>query len=286
MMKSHLRWTTIVVLLLGVAGPEAFAQARRRGGDADKQAPTALYDKWELKEVTYKKTGKSFVPKTYGGISFSKGQARWHDGVNSIWGPCRIEKDSITIDKNRCASTMIGSDLVIEDVHYADVTRYEMKGDTLLLHTPEQTYRLERYPFSKMSLRGWSLYSIIDNKTKDEFVVDRFRTAYRHLYFRAQEDKTFTFTDLDREKYTGTLEVDGANIANMKLDEASQKKLDAKEVVEDFLSDNTNRYQKTKKRYPTTYAKSVDFKSITKFAVVDGFLELYSKEKTYKFTGR
>ena len=246
-----------------------------------------IFSRWDIKKVIYKDGGKSFVPKTYGGITFVKGDpitVRWHDGVNWVGATAEIDGDKIRI--KGMGSTMIGSTMKIEDVHYGKVTSYKIDGDKLELYTPTQTYLMERYPYSKMSEYGWSLASITENKTKKSLNVDRFRGSYRSLYFRADKDKTFTFYDLDREEFSGTMKVEGDKILGMELDENSRKRAKDKPVTHSRLSDRSKGYKKTTNEYPTAYVKEMDFGSINRYEIVNNQLVLYTPDKTYRFNQR
>ncbi len=239
-----------------------------------------LIYKWEFKEVQYKDGRPSFVPQRYSGVTLgANGGIGWSDGCNSLGSQYRIEGNTFSIGP-RINTTLMGCSFEIEDVHYEQVTHYQLEGRTLYLHTPSQVYVLEKFPYSKMSLNAWSLYSITDRQTGEEFIVDRFRTDYYHLLFRVEEDARFHFTDLDREEFTGSLHVEGETIRDMAYDHASQDRLRRKPEQQDYLTDRTQGYQKTTEKYPTTYAHQLNWEAVRSFQVVVGTVKEETEERT------
>jgi heat shock protein HslJ len=257
-----------------------------------------LIYKWDLKEVRYKDGRQPFVPQRYSGFTlYANGGISWSDGCNHLGSQYRIEGNTFSIGP-RINTTLIGCSFEIEDVHYEQATHYQLEGSTLYLHTPSQVYVLEKFPYSRMSLNAWSLYSITDQQTGEEFNVERFRTEYRHLLFRVEKDNLFHFTDLDWEEFTGSLQIEGEAIRGMAYDQASQDRLRSKPEQKDYLTDNTQRYQKTKEKYPTTYAHQLNWEAVISFKVLEGtvkiggeerttvILELYSDTQIYRFIPR
>jgi len=257
-----------------------------------------LIYKWDLKEVRYKNGRQSFVPQRYSGFTLcANGGIGWSDGCNHLGSQYRIEGNTFSIGP-RINSTLIGCSFEIEDVHYEQATHYQLEGNTLYLHTPLQVYVLEKFPYSRMSLSAWSLYSITDRQAGEEFNAERFRTEYHHLLFRVEKDNLFHFTDLDREEFSGSLQLEGEVIRDMAYDQASQDRLRSKPEQQDYLADNTQRYQKTKEKYPTTYAHQLNWEAVSSFAVLEGtvkiggeerttmILELYSDTQIYRFIPR
>jgi hypothetical protein len=84
----------------------------------------------------------------------------------------------------------------------------------------------------------------------------------------------------------------------MAYDQASQDRLRSKPEQQDYLADNTQRYQRTKEKYPTTYAHQLNWEAMSSFKVLEGrvkleaeekttmILELYSDTQTYRFIPR
>ena len=259
----------------------------------------ALIYKWELKEVQYKDGRKHFVPERYGGFTLhADGGIAWSDGCNFLFTSYTIEGQTIRIGAP--ASTMRGCPFEIEDVHYEQATHYELQGQTLLLHTPSQVYVLERFPYSRLSLNPWSLYSITDRRTGEVFNVGRFRTEYSQLFLSIESDESFRFIDLDWEEFTGSLQIEGNAILTMGYDRASRERLREKPEQQDYLPDNTQGYRHTIEQYPTTYAHKIDWDALESFRVFEGtlrdsalnenvettFLEFYSDTQIYKFISR
>jgi heat shock protein HslJ len=257
-----------------------------------------LIYKWDLKEVRYKDGRPPFVPQRYGGVTLTaNGRIGWSDGCNHLDSQYRIEGNRFSIGP-RINTTLMACSFEIEDVHYELVTHYQLEGHTLYLHTPWEVYVLEKFPYSRMSLNAWSLYSITHRQTGEEFNVERFRTEYHHLLFRVEKDNLFYFTDLDREEFSGSLKLEGEVIRGMAYDQASQDRLRSKPEQQDYLADNTQHYQKTRETYPSTYAHQLNWEAVSSFAVLKGtvkiggeerttvILELYSDTQIYRFIPR
>jgi heat shock protein HslJ len=238
-----------------------------------------LIYKWELKEVRYKNGRKPFVPQRYSGFTlYANGGIGWSDGCNHLGAQYRIEGNKFSIGP-RINTTLIGCSFEIEDVHYEQAIHYQLEGRTLYLHTTSQVYVLEKFPYSRLSLNAWSLYSITDRQTGEEFNVDRFRTGYHHLLFRVEKDSIFRFTDLDGEEFTGSLQVEDEAIRGMAYDQASQDRLHSKPEQQDYLADSTQRYQKTKEKYPTTYAHQINWEAVSAFKVLEGTVTIEAEER-------
>jgi heat shock protein HslJ len=261
--------------------------------------PSALIYKWELKEVRYTDGQPPFVPHSYSGVTLSpSGGIGWSDGCNYLSSQYRIEGQTFIIGPDLRSTLMACPSVEEEDVNYAQVTHYELDGHTLYLHTPSQVYILERFPYSPLSLHPWSLYSIVDQQTRAECNVERFRTEYHHLFFRVEEDRRFHFTDLDREEFSGTLQLAGEAIHDMEYDHDSEERVRGKPEQQDYLVDNTQDYQKTADRYPTTYAQRLHWEAVKSFKVGEGtlpieegvrttsMLDLYTDTQIYRFLPR
>ncbi len=154
-----------------------------------------------------------------------------------------------------------------------------MDGHTLYLDTPAQVYVLEKFPYSPLSLHAWSLYAIVDQETGEEFNVERFRIDSYQLFFKVEQDARFHFTDLDREEFSGVLQVEGEEIRGMAYDQASQDCLRSKPAQQASLPDNTQRYERTTELYPTTYAQEFHWEAVSAFTVGEETLEIGDGEQ-------
>lgn len=253
--------------------------------DFQENKRSGLMYKWNLKHVAYKNKQKTFVPKTHEGFRlFPNGTIAWSDGCNKKFARYTLFGKIIHIGKP--SSTLIGCLKEIEDVHYEDVTIYALAGDRLTLETPTQIYRLERYPFSEMSLNPWSLHSIIHRNTGESRNLDRFRTGYRHLFLEIKDDQKFSFHDLDQQIYAGVIQIGQKGQVRMHYTDESQEILGKRKKTYDYLSDSTNKYKKTKKKYATYYADELDWNSVNFFKIENRELFFYSKDEIYKFEPR
>ena len=270
---------------------------------------SALMHKWDLKHVAYKNNitpliKEAFIPKTSEGFRlFPDGTMVWSDGCNkkialytiigrfiditppsSTFIGCR--KKFIDIKPPSSTSIAVRVPEKLEDVHYEDAIRFSLANNRLILETPTQIYTLERYPFSEMSLNPWSLHSIINRNTGESRNLGRFRTGYRHLFLEIKDDQKFSFHDLDRQIYTGVIKVGQKGQVRMHYTDESQERLRKRKKTYDYLSDSTNKYKKTKKKYATYYADELDWNSINFFKIENGELFFYSKDEIYKFEPR
>ncbi|XXY46030.1 META domain-containing protein [Sorangium sp. So ce269] len=272
-----------------------------RAGVADagaQEVPPQLVDRWELREVRYKNGRASFVPQYYGGFRLrANGSFNWSDGCNHLSTSARVDGNKLSFDPG-ATSTLVGCSFAVEDVHYPQATHYKVEDRTLYLHTPSQIYVLERFPYSKLSLHAWSLHSIKDRHSGKLLELDRFRREYHHFLLRVEKDTRFHFTDLDREEFTGSLQVEGGVIRGMAYDQASKARLRARPEQSGYLPDTTRDYKPTTKKYPTTYAQRLDWEAVTSFKVLEGtrkmgseeheteILELHSDKQIYRFIPR
>lgn len=260
-------------------------------------APEQLWFRWELKEVRYKNGRPSFVPERVSGITLDRrGGIGWTDGCNGFRGTYR--HDGATFRISDVHGSLKACSFERDNVNYLEVNELALRGNRLELSTPTQLYILERFPYSRMSEHAWSLYAITRLATPETLSVDRFRSEYRQLMLEVKEDRTFVFTDLDHQQFSGTLEVKGEQISRMGFDQESRERLEKRGVEYGPLTDSTLGYKKTKESYPTTFALQIDWGAIESFAVRESpievadevyltdLLELRSKTHHYLFVPR
>lgn len=240
--------------------------------------PPSLVHKWLLKEVRYRHGQPSFVPRTHGGLTFDRwGGVGWSDGCNQHGGSYEVEGNRVRLRGG--GSTLKLCSEGQEDVHYTQVTHFELADRRLELFTPTQSYVLERFPHSRMSEHAWSLHSMVTLATGEVADVDRFRHDYFHLFLAVEADARFRFIDLDHEEFTGTIWVREPNAVRFRLDPSSRARLAQRGEQLDSLRDAAQGYARTAQRYPTTLAQRLDWDGIESFAVLAATIVVRGKEE-------
>ena len=252
--------------------------------------------KWIIKRVLNSKDHKlKYIPRHFSNITLNGDGISGFDGVNRFWGRITYFSDG-TVKIGALMTTDVGGETDPIQISNAKKIVWDKKTHILQLITPTEIYEFERFKPSRLS-QNWSLAKIEDRKTKKVENVNRFRSRYRHLLLSITDDKSFRFTDMDMDEFSGTIKevdydlptysekVSKIEIAGMKLNDADQKRIQNKKVKMAHHSDNTNSYKKTKEEYEATFMHKIDWAAVTQ-AEAGEELKLYTPDYIYTFHSR
>lgn len=157
---------------------------------------------WEGVAIRYA-DGRPTVPLHRVEIVFSPSYVGWGDGCNVQRGRYLLLRDRLVFD--RVQSTDVACDGAVPNLLDVDTVAFD--GSQLILSAPGEHYVFRRKPYSVLTRRAWSLFSITDVETGETQKVDQLRRDQAQLLMVTEADARFTFTDVDYSKWSGTMTV-------------------------------------------------------------------------------
>jgi hypothetical protein len=195
-------------------------------------------------------------------VGFSPGgYAGWDDGCNVYGG-------KYVLQGNRLAFGLIESTEVACEgplPRLSRVTGVAFEGPAMVLSTPGEQYVFRRNPYSVLTRRQWSLFSITDLETGETKGVEQFRLEYQQLLMETKADARFTFTDFDYSKWSGSMTVGPAvHALELAWDDRTTAALETRRRLAKHRE-----IQRASTPYPLGVAAELDLTQVGAFCLVE-----------------
>jgi heat shock protein HslJ len=220
-----------------------------------------LLGEWEGVEIRYEDRRPSAqLGRVVVGFS-PGGYVGWADGCNEHGGRYALQGNRVSV-RDDGSTQMHCSNPTIE---LANVTAWRLDGANLVLESPTERYLLRRSPYSVLTRRPWSLYSITELASGETKQVERLRFDYTQLLIEAHADRHFTFTDFDYVKWSGSMTVGPAlHAVELAWDNRTSIALNSRRRLR-----NHPEIREAKSPYPLGMAAELDLGQVGAFCLVE-----------------
>lgn len=195
-------------------------------------------------------------------LAFSPGgYVGWDDGCNAHGGKYSLKGNSMVV--REAAFTEVKCDGAIPNL--AQATAFQVDGRNLVLSAGDERYVFRRNPYSVLTRRPWSLFSITELETGETRKVDQLRLSYAQLLMEADADRRFTFTDFDYAQWSGSMTVGpAAHAVVLDWDQTSHRALETRRR---WARRPTP--QRVNNPYPLGVAAELDLAQVAAFCLVE-----------------
>lgn len=245
-----------------------------------------IFGEWEGVAINYA-DGRPPVSIERAELAFSPGgYVGWDDGCNAHGGKYAVKGNAVAVKDE--AFTQVLCEGAIPDL--TRVTAFALEGQKLVLTASGERYVFRRNPYSVLTRRPWSLFSITELETGETRKVDQFRMTYGQLLMVADADERFTFTDFDHAQWSGSMTVGPAQHAVvLAWDQPSSRAL---EVRRRWARRPTS--QPRNNPYPLGLAAELDLGQVAAFCLVENvswyesplMLEMRGEKYVYTWSPR
>lgn len=220
-----------------------------------------LLGEWEGVE-TNSGDGSPTTPLVGVVVAFSPGgYVGWDDGCNQHAGSYARQGNQVAIREEEATEAACAG----ASVELTHVREWRVVGSDLELVSPRERHLFRRSPYSVLTRRPWSLFSITELATGETHKVDPYRQSYEQLVLHTEADRQFTFTDFDLAQWSGSIRVGPATHAvELAWDMRSANALDTKRRMA-----NDATAGRASGRYPIGVAAELDWAQVDAFCLVE-----------------